>query len=904
MVADQDARPDPEALLAQLKAAEPASRARLKVFFGASPGVGKTYAMLTSAHRLKEDGVDVVCGLVETHGRSETAELLDGLEQLPRKSVSHRNITLEELDLDAALARKPQVVLVDELAHTNARGMRHAKRWQDVVDLLDAGIDVHTTLNVQHVEGLNDVVAQITGVRVKETVPDAVLERADEIELIDLPPEALLERLSEGKVYVPEQARRAVDNFFKRGNLLALRELALRRTAERVDRDVQRYRREQRIGAAWPTAERILVAIGPSPGSERLVRAARRIAEGMHAPWLCVHVEISDAPPLGDADRDRVEAHLALAESLGAEVVRLAGASVADTLLAFARERNVTRIVAGKPTHGRWRDLVRGSLLDALIRSSGDIEVHVIAPSEDTPPRRAAPRVRTATRARPWIVAVVAVAGATGLAVGAGERLELPDDAMLYLFAIMIAALGGRGAGLLAAGLSVACYDFFFVPPRYTLAVSDVRQVMTFAVMFTVGTLMGGMVARLRRGEEASRQRERRTAALLAFTAEASAAVDQADIAAAVVAHVEDVIAAPTSVMLPDEDGGLTAAAGLEPLAHQEVAVARWAHEHRRTAGRGTGTLPEARLLAVPLAVGDASAGVVAVQIERARRRIDLGPRLFLEAVARQAGVALERLRLAAEARNAALRAQAEELRSSLLSTVSHDLRTPLAIITGMATALRDTATALTPDQIDSLDTIIDEAARLGRILANLLAITRVESGAELRREWVPVEEVVGSALGRTEEALAGRDVSIEIDPDAGVQADPILIEQVMLNLLENVAKHSPPGTPVEIRAHLEAARTDDGPREGVVIEVSDRGPGLPSGPPSQVFEKFFRGKDTRAVGAGLGLAVCRGIVVAHGGTIEARNRDGGGATFRVWLPGGHLPAADAEVDPKPGESP
>jgi two-component system sensor histidine kinase KdpD len=884
----EDARPDPEVLLAQLKAAEPVTRARLKIFFGASPGVGKTYAMLLSAHRLKEDGVDVVCGIVETHGRSDTADLLAGLESLPRKKVVHRGITLEELDLDEALRRKPHVILVDELAHTNAPGVRHAKRWQDVVDLLDAGIDVHTTLNVQHVEGLNDVVAQITGVRVKETIPDAVLERADEIELIDVSPEELYDRLAEGKVYVPEQARRAVDNFFKRGNLLALRELALRRTAERVDRDVQRYRREQRIGAAWPTAERILVAVGPSPGSERLIRAARRIAEGMHAPWLCAHVEVSDAPPLGDADRDRVEAHLALAESLGAEVVRLAGASVAETLLAFARERNVTRIVAGKPTHGRWRDLLRGSLLDTLIRSSGDIEIHVIAPSEDVPPRRARLRVRGREGARPYVVAAVAVAAATAVAAAADERFDLPDDAMLYLFAIMLAALGGRGPGLLAAGLSVACYDFFFVPPRYTLAVADLRHVMTFAVMFTVGTAIGSMVARLRRAEEASRQRERRTAALLAFTAEAAAASDPADVAAAVVAHVEDVLGAPTSVLVPD-DGGLTAAAGLEPLAQQEIAVATWAHEHRRPAGRGTGTLPEARLLAVPLAVGDTSAGVVAVQIERARRRIDLAPRLFLEAVARQAGVAIERLRLAAEARDAALRAQAEELRSSLLSTVSHDLRTPLAIITGMATALRDSATSLSPDQLESLDTIVEEAGRLGKILTNLLAITRVESGAEVRREWVPVEELVGSALGRAEAALEGREVTIDVDPDAGVQVDPILVEQVLLNLLENAGKHTPLGTPVEIHAKRDGA--------GVVIDVSDRGPGLPPGPPAQVFEKFFRGKDTRAAGAGLGLAVCRGIVVAHGGTIEARPRDGGGATFRVWLPGGTLPPAPASED-------
>jgi two-component system, OmpR family, sensor histidine kinase KdpD len=878
-VTEADDRPDPDALL---RAHGPA-RARLKIFFGASPGVGKTYAMLESAARLKAEGTDVLIGVVETHGRSETAALLDGLEVLPRKKLSHRGIELEELDVDAAIGRKPSVILVDELAHTNAPGVRHPKRWQDVMDLLEAGIDVYTTVNVQHVESLVDAVAQITGVRVRETIPDAVLERADEIELIDLPPEELLERLAEGKVYVPEQARRAIDNYFKRGNLMALRELALRRTAERVDADVQAYRRDQRIRALWPTRERLLVCIGPSPASEKLVRAARRIAEGMHAPWFAVHVDVTGTPPPSAEDRDRVEAHIALAESLGGEAVRLTGTSVASAVLAFSRERNVTRIVAGKPTHSRWRDRLRGSLLDELIRGSGDIEIHVIAPSEDLlarPASEAAPRAWAG-----YIRGIAAVTIATGIGVLASDRLDLPDDVMLYLFAIMLAALGGRGPGLLAAGLSVAAYDFFFIPPRYTLVVSDIRHVMTFAVMFTVGTALGTLVARLRHAEDASRQRERRTAALLAFTTEVAAARDVADVAAAVVAHVEDGLAAPTVVLVPAADGTLSAAAGLQPLAENEMAVARWAHDHQRPAGRGTDTLPSARLLAVPLWVGDGSAGVAAVQIERARRRIDLDGRRLLEAIARQAGVAIARLHLADDARDAALRMQAEELRSSLLSTVSHDLRTPLAIITGTATGLRDAAAG---EDREALDSIVDESRRLTKILENLLAITRVESGAAVKREWVPVEEIVGAAFARTESVLAGRDVAIHVDGELGVEVDPVLTEQLLLNLLENAAKHTPPATPIEIRASRDGA--------GVAIEISDRGPGLPPGPPEQVFAKFFRGPDTRTAGAGLGLAVCRGIAVAHGGRIEALRRDGGGATFRVWLPGGDAPVAPSEA--------
>jgi two-component system sensor histidine kinase KdpD len=895
-VTTRDDRPDPDALLAQARAADTGPRrARLKMFFGASPGVGKTFAMLESARRLKADGIDVIVGVVETHGRGETAALLDGLEVLPRKKLHYRGIEMEELDVDAAITRKPAVILIDELAHTNAPGVRHPKRWQDVTDLLEAGIDVHTTLNVQHVESLVDTVAQITGVRVRETVPDAVLERADEIELIDLPPEELLGRLAEGKVYIPEQARRAVDNFFKRGNLMALRELALRRTAERVDVDVQAYRREQRIATLWSTRERILVCVGPSPGSERLVRAASRIAESLHAPWHAVHFDVTGAPPMRPDDRDRVDAHLVLAESLGCEASRLSGTSVAVALLTFAREHNVTRIVAGKPTHSRWRDRLRGSLLDALIRGSGDIAIHVIAPHEELPPRTTTSRTDDPVRWSVYVPGLISVAVATALGVVAGEQLSLPDDAMLYLFAIMLAALGGRGPGIAAAALAVASYDFFFIDPHYTFAVSDLRNLMTFAVMFTVGTAMGSLVARLRHAETASRQRERRTAALLAFTEQTASAKDIADVAAAVVEHVEDVLAAPTSVLVPADDGTLSAVAGLEPLAAQEIAVARWAHEHRRPAGRGTDTLPSARLLAVPLTVGDDSAGVVAVQIERARRRIDLEGRNLLEAIARQAGVAIARLRLSKDARDAALRAQAEELRSSLLSTVSHDLRTPLAIITGMATALRESATTLSEDELESLDTIVDEASRLGKILTNLLAITRVESGAEVKREWVPVEELVGSALGRTEAVLANREIEIDIERDVGVMVDPILTEQLFLNLLENAAKHTAVGTPIEI-----AARRDAG---GVRIEISDHGPGLPAGPDNQVFEKFFRGPDTRTAGAGLGLAVCRGIVIAHGGRIEALRRDGGGATFRVWLPGGDAPPSAQRPDELLAES-
>jgi two-component system sensor histidine kinase KdpD len=601
------------------------------------------------------------------------------------------------------------------------------------------------------------------------------------------------------------------------------------------------------------------------------------------ARWHAVHVALSGGAPLSQANRDRVENHLALAESSGAEVAYVVGSSVPDALIEFAREHNATHIVVGKPTHARWLDRLHGSLIDALVRDSGDMEIHVIAPSEHMPPR-------TVERPEfsgvfPYVSAVLAIGLATILGILVRDRISLPDQAMVYLAAIVVAALRGRIPGIVAAALSVAAYNFFFVPPRYTFAVADLDHLITFAVMFTVGTATGTLVARMRHAAEASRQRERRTSALLSFTSQAAAARSTADIAAAVVAQIEEALCAPAAVLVPRPDGELEAVAGLEPLADQEKAVASWAHRHHCAAGRGTEAQPEARLLAVPLWDGDQSAGVVTVQLDRARRRIDFEARTLLEAIARQAGVAIARLRLGREAHDAALRAQTEELRSSLLSTVSHDLRTPLAIISGLASTLRDAAPDLTADQIESLDTIVDEAERLASILHKLLAITRVESGAGLRRDWMPLEEIIGSALGRCDSLLASHPVAVAVDPDVGARVDPVLFEQLLINLVENAAKHTPAGTPIEIRVKGEG--------DEAVIEVSDRGPGLPPGPPDHLFEKFVRGPGVRTVGAGLGLAVCRGIALAHGGRIEAEQRVGGGSTFRVHVLAGPSPVAE-----------
>lgn len=886
---DRDDRPDPDALLEILKAEETrAARARLKIFFGAAPGVGKTYSMLQEARRAHQEGEDVVIGVIETHGRRETEELVAGLPAIARRIVHHRGVPLSEFDLEAALARKPKRILVDELAHTNAPGSKHVKRWQDVLDLLDAGIDVHTTINVQHVESLGDVIQQITGVRVRETVPDALIERADEMELVDISPDELLQRLAEGKVYVSDQAQRAVQNFFQKGNLHALRELALRRTAERVDAEVLAYRKEKGISATWPTAERILVCVGPSPGSERLIRATKRIAEGLHAEWAAAHVELLGAPPLGEKDRDRVESHLRLVESLGGEVVRLTGRTVASALLDHARETNVTRVVAGKPTHPRWRDFLRGSLLDSLIRGSGAIEVHVIAPVDQGPPPPASPipREHATAAAYGWAVLSIAIATAGGMVLA--DYATIAEITMLYLIAITLASLAGRGPSLVAASLSVAAFDFCFVPPKYTFAVTDLRYLMTFAVMFGAGIAISTLTTRLRGQERDALIRERHTYALLHFTRDIASAVLPADVAAVIVEHLEASFPVSAAVLVPDPDepGALAAVAGLMPLAPQELGVVRWAFEHKQTAGKGTDTLPGARILAVPLVSGDDAVGVIAVQAKQDPRRRGGAAVPLIEAIARQAGLALGRVKFAEQARDAALRVRTEEMRNALLSAVSHDLRTPLAVITGAATTLRDDGDRLSATARHDLSSqIVEDARRLERVLGNLLQLTKVESGLVPNRELIPVEELVGGALTRMEGSLGTWKVDLDIPPDLSVPVDPVLFEQVLINLFDNAVKHGAP--PLELHASLDGKR--------VILDVVDHGAGVPQGLGETLFDKFVRASN--APGAGLGLAVVRAIVEAHGGHVSVANVPGAGARFRIELPAEHPTAKHATVD-------
>ncbi len=873
-------RPDPEVLLARVSADEArARRARFKIFFGFAPGVGKTYRMLQVARDLAGEGVEVVIGAIETHGRYDTAGLMLGLEVLPRRSLPYRGIVLEEFDLDAALARRPRILLLDELAHTNAPGARHPKRWQDVTELLDAGIEVYTTLNVQHVESLNDVVEQITSVRVRETVPDVVLERADEVEIVDLAPEQLLARLKEGKVYLPEEAERAREHFFQRGNLLALRELALRRMAERVDADVLAYRAEHGADVPWATAERVLVCVGPAPDSARVVRAARRIAAGLRAPWVAASVEATSRPPMGAEDRSRLEANLRLAESLGAEVVRLSGLQIPDALLDYARRRNVTRIVLGKPRHARWRDRLGGSLVDDVIRGSGDIEVHVLSGDVDADRERRPAAPVPPTPPGDWFRAI-AIVGLTTVVAGTTRAfLQIPDVEMLYLLGVMIAALTtGRRASLLAAALAVVSYDFFFVPPAFTLNVSDARYLLTFAMMFGVSVVIGTLTLRLREQRAASVRRERSTSALYALSRELGAALDDEGVAAVCVKAAAEAFGADTVFLRArgSEDLAPLAAFPREAaLAPDERAVAHWVVDHGRPAGRGTDTLPGEPVLCIPIrAWGDVLA-VLAVRTTDERSEA----RVLLEALARQAAIALDRVRLAEEARDAALRAKTEELRSGLLSAVSHDLRTPLATITGSATTLRESPDLSPGARRDLVEAICEEAERLERLVSNLLDMTRLDSGAvEPKRAWVPLDEVVGGALTRLERRLSGRRVTTTIPPDVPlVSLDPVLVQQLFVNLLENAAKYTPEGSDLEIRAAREGGT--------LVVDVADHGPGIPPGDEERVFERFHRGAHAGVRGVGLGLPIARAIAQAHGGRLVAANRPGGGAVFRLTLP-------------------
>ncbi|HVX61607.1 MAG TPA: sensor histidine kinase KdpD [Pirellulales bacterium] len=888
-----DERPNPDAMLAQVQAEEQrAKRGRLKLFFGFAAGVGKTYSMLETARRDVSAGRNVLVGVVETHGRSETAAMLLGMDILPLREVEYRGIKLKEFDLDAALAQHPALIVVDELAHTNAPGSRHAKRWQDVDELLNAGIDVYTTLNVQHLESLNDVVAQITGVVVQETVPDLLLERADEVELVDLPPDSLLERFRTGRIYMSAQAEHAVQNFFRKANLTALRELALRRMAEWVNAEMQSARLTGATKQTWATAERLLVCVSPSPMSPRVIRTAKRMASLMRADWIAAYVERPGAEELDAKARQRLVHNVRLAEQLGAEIVTLAGPNPAEELLSYARVRNVTRIVVGKTGQAPWYRRFRRSLVDDLLRNSREIDVHVIHGVEEPLPAAPAPRRKTIAWHK-YVRALLLVAGCglTDALIFQAGLAEANLVMVLLLGVVYAATKYGRGPAAFASVISVLVFDFFFVPPYLTFAISDTQYAITFAVMFGIALLTSTLAARIREQAEFSRQRARRTEALYNMSRQLAGQVGSHQLADVAARQLAALFGGEAAVLLPDDGQKLKSAGGAATsfaAQENELAVAQWVFAHQQQAGIGTNTLPSAQAFYIPLVGSQGPIGVLGIK-PQGREQFELHEqRQLLETFASQIAGAIERDQLAAQVQAVLVQAEAERLRSSLLSSVSHDLRTPLAVITGASSSLLQAGDALDETTRRELyQTIYDDGRRLSRLVDNLLDMTRIESGSvKVRREWQLIEEVIGSALHQVRAQLAGRNVTTSVPGELTlVPLDDVLIEQTLINLLENAAKYSPPGTPIDVHARQEEGK--------IIVEVHDRGPGLPPGEEDRVFEKFFRGAaaatDGRA-GAGLGLAICKAIVAAHGGRIWAENRSGGGARFCFSLPVGTEP--------------
>lgn len=882
---NDDRRPSPEVMLKLARAEESrAGRGRLKLFLGYAAGVGKTYAMLEAAHERKDEGLDVVAAYVESHGRPETDALLDGLEAIPTLRLDYQGVLLPEPDIDTVLTRKPRIALVDELAHTNAPGSRHEKRWQDVEELLAAGIDVYTTVNIQHFESLNDIVAQITGVVMRETVPDSLLDEGSEIRLVDIPPDELLQRLREGKVYVPEQAAQATEKFFRRGNLIALRELSLRRAAARVDEEMRAYMESQAIPGPWPAAERLLVCVSGSPYSERLVRTTRRLADEMNIPWFTVYVETPGSGRHLQENRVRVWKDLRLAESLGAQVATLTAISVAEAVIDYAVQHNVTRIVVGKPAKPRWREFLRPPLVDQLIRMSGAIDVYVVSiASAETKPAAPAGTARKPITLSRYMASMMLVAAATLLCLPLRGILAPANMVMVYLLAVVIAALRlGLKPAILTAFLGVLAFDFFMVPPHLTFAVSDTQYLITFAALFTVGVIISSLVSKVRERAETLRERETQTNSLYYLTRDLASAASMEAVMEAVVRNVEESLHAGVAVLLADGDRLKVAAAGTGVApGEKELAVADWAFRNRRPAGRGTETLGSAEFLHLPLQASAGVFGTLGVKLEKeAGYRIPQTRRL-MDAFAGQTAMAMERVQLSRKAEEAQLLEARENLERALLNSISHDLRTPLVSITGALDILREEGHVLAEGARRLiLDTAAEEAGRLNRFMGNLLDISRLEAGAvRLKEEPCDIQDLVGCAIAAMEQRLGARKVAVRLQPELPfVSMDMALMTQVLVNLFDNALKYSPLDSIVEFSAGVE------GPL--LVLEVADHGRGVPEEDLKRIFEKFYRIQVPEGVrGTGLGLSICKGIVEAHGGGIRAENRMGGGLRVIVTLP-------------------
>ncbi|HEY2780353.1 MAG TPA: two-component system sensor histidine kinase KdpD [Steroidobacteraceae bacterium] len=900
MATPTDQRPDPDLLLAKVNREEiDARRGKLRIYFGSSAGVGKTYAMLAAARKLATEGRTVLVGVVETHGRAETATLLDGLEVMPPKPVEYRGKTLLEFDLDAALARHPQLILVDELAHSNVTGTRHPKRWQDVDELLAAGIDVFSTLNVQHLESLNDVVGGITNVRVRETVPDKVFDAADEVVLVDIPADELLARLKAGKVYVEHQAERAAQNFFRKGNLMALRELALRRTADRIEGDVQAYRVDQSIDSVWKTANALLTCVGPDAAAERVVRAAARLAGQLNTEWHAIYVETPGLQRLAAAKREKILANLNLAQQLGATTAVIASAEIAESIIAYARKNNLSKLVIGRdPVRRLWPwqrssgqklamlapdiDLIEVGRAENSARE-GVGERNPLLPSAD--PESSSQRKFKRLR---YLWAAITCVAVTLVSIPLAVHFENSNIVAIFILAVVLVGVRwGRGPAALAAVLSVCAFDFFFVPPRLSFAVSDVQYLLTFFIMLAVGLITGQLTAGLRFQARVAAHREDRAGSLYEFARDLSGAVQVEQVVKISDESIQRTFRANAALMLPDAGGRLIAtlprAAGLMV----EIGTAQWAFDRGQAAGFGTDTLPGSEVLYIPLRAPTKARGVLAVKAHNRRLLRIPEQRQLLDTFAALIAIALERVHYVGIAQDALLKMESERLRNSLLAALSHDLRTPLTVLIGLAESLALTVPKLSNAQLESAQAIQDEARRMSTMVGNLLDMARIESGeVKLNLQWQPLEEVVGATLDATRTMLQRHTVVVQLPRDLPlIKFDAVLIERVLVNLLENVSKYTPPGSTVTLSAQVIG--------DLLSVSVSDNGPGLPPGREEAVFQKFTRGeRESATPGVGLGLAICRAIIESHHGRISAAPRPGGGAVFTFTLPLGRPPSA------------
>jgi two-component system, OmpR family, sensor histidine kinase KdpD len=907
-------RPDPDQLLAKVQRQEAQSqRGKLRIYFGSSAGVGKTYAMLVAARKLNQDGRDVVVGVVETHGRPETAAQLEGLEVLPRKVIAYRGNELSEFDIDAALKRHPALILVDELAHSNVQGARHPKRWQDVEELLGAGIDVFSTLNVQHLESLNDVVGGITQVRVWETVPDTVFDAADEVVLVDIPAEELLARLKAGKVYLEAQAEHAAHNFFRKGNLMALRELALRRTADRVEGDVQAYRADRAIDSVWKTDSALLTCVGPDPGAERVVRAAARLASQLNADWHAIYVETPALQRLSSARRERILATLSLAQELGATTAVIANAQVAESVVAYARNHNFSKLVIGRdPARNLWPwQRSSGQKLALLAPDIDLIEIGRAGPAQNESARNAASfssgagtelnERRSAKKLR-YLWAALACIAVTAVSMPLAAHFDRSNIVAIFILAVVLVGVRfGRGPAALSAVLNVAAFDFFFVPPRFSFAVSDVQYLLTFFIMLAVGLIAGQLTAGLRFQARVASHREERAGSLYEIARDLSGAMQIDQVIKISRESIERTFRATAAILLPDQSGQIVVPTpGASPIAADgaltiEIGIAQWAFDRGQPAGFSTDTLPGTEVLYIPLRAPTRARGVLAVKAHNRRLLRIPEQRQLLDTFAALIAIALERVHYVGVAQGALVSMESERLRNSLLAALSHDLRTPLTVLVGLAESLCLTKPDLSAAQRETAEAITEEAHRMSALVSNLLDMARIESGGvKLNLEWQPLEEVVGTALEATRSILKQHHVDIRLPRDLPlVRFDALLIERVLVNLLENAAKYTPAGSNVTVSAEVLA--------DQLSISVSDNGPGLPPGREEAVFEKFARGqRESATPGVGLGLAICRAIIDSHGGKIRGFNRPGGGATVNFTLPLGHPPTAEIESEPAP----